>query len=621
MEVLIALGAISIISAATMAFYSRVETRVKVASDVENLRSLASAIERSHGVLGSYRGLSASSTVEDNLAPADFRRAATASLTNAWGGGISISPFTVRTFGDSYVAAFYGVPTKACAPFLSALAGDPSVLDVRVDDVSAKWDRGGQLDVPTLVAACKENGNVLEVVYFSGMASGGSVATLIPPALPVPGLAADSPAVTPTGPISTAPAVSDALLVGPGAALPGVPSPATPAMPDLPPAAATPLVPQPSPVRLPPTSPAALVPCRQAESQAQTPTCPAGTWGTETLRTRTVCPDEGVDPNTDAAWERPEAWARPVVVTKKIASNCEACPVPSNQQTTQWIASAQACPSGQTGTHTWEREQVARRPVTYHCPAGTTALPSPIFGGWSAWANTGNRRNEANTCVSSASRCADGSLQVAAWYSAVVDDLPPPPGSSGVGYWYHDSVVGLTAAEKTRLAWAIQNIPVTRTETPAPMPGNWPANVNESASYAEQCSALGDVGNINYAYSYEFECVSNMGMHYCDYNSTSGGTSMAVCRQACAADLVGKTNNPYRWEWPESYVVSATPSVTCTGQPGCAPNGGYGSQSGLPACTETNVGQAIAYRWYRQFYSPPRIDVQEFNVTCRGPKP
>ena len=60
-------------------------------------------------------------------------------------------------------------------------------------------------------------------------------------------------------------------------------------------------------------------------------------------------------------------------------------------------------------------------------------------------------------------------------------------------------------------------------------------------------------------------------MHYCDYNWTGGGPSMAVCRQACASDLVGKTNNPYRWEWPSSSALAPVPYVTCTGQPGCTP--------------------------------------------------
>lgn len=618
-ELLLTLGAAAAMGGAALFFYPRVQTRVHVATDVENLRAMASAIDRSYGVVGTYRSVSASSVVEDNLVPSDFRKASSGSgLTNAWGGSVAITPSTVRRFGDSFTVAFSGVPRRACVPFLSAVAGDAYVQDVRVDGTSAKWNTGGQLDVPTLAVACQEGGNVLEVVYYSGLASGGSVATVIEPAAPVPSPFLDAP-TTPTGPVASAPSVDDALPGNPVTPSPGGLPPVPPAVPALPPAAATPLVPQPSPIGPPPTLPPALVPCQQAESFAQTGTCPVGTWGTETLRSRSVCPDEGVDPNADVAWEHPEAWAQPVVVTKTIASNCQACPGSGVQQNTQWVGTSQACPSGQVGAHKWEREQRSERSVSYNCPAGTISLPAPTLGGWSEWADTGGRRNEVNTCVSSVPRCADGSLQVAAWYSAVVDDLPPPPGSTAVGYWYYDSVVPLTPAEKARLHWAIQNVPVTRTETPAPMPGNWPANVSESASYAEQCNALGDVGNINYAYSYDFECVSNMGMHYCDYNWTGGGTSMAVCRQACASDLVGKSNNPYRWEWPESSVVASTPSTTCTGQPGCTPNGGFGTQQGLPACNEHNVSQSIAFNWYRQFYNPVRVDYQALTLTCRGP--
>lgn len=619
-ELLLALGAAAVIGAAGLIVYPRVQTRSHVAQDVENTRALATAIDRSYGVIGSFKAVSATAVIEDNLAPADLRRESSA-LTHAWGGPMSVTPSTVRFFGDSYAVGFSGVPRRACVPFLSTMAGDPNVWDVVVDSTSAKRNTGGQLDVPTLAAACEEGGQRLEVIYYSGLVSGGSVAT--PPILPSlpPPSSVESPISVPAGPAGAAPSVGDAVPGIPAAPTPGIPAPAPSSAPPLPPAAATPLVTQPAPIGLPPPLPPALVPCKQAETRAQTSTCPPGTWGTETLRTRTMCPNGGADPNSDDTWAHPEAWASPVVVTATIASNCQACPTNERQTQAQWVTRTGSCPSGMTGTLSQEWEQVHTRDITYACPAGRTTTPVPNVGGWSAWSDTGNQRNVVNTCVSTAPRCSDGSLQVAAWYSAIVDDLPPPPGSTGVSYWYYDSVVRLTPAEKARLDWAIQNVPVTRTETPAPMPGNWPANVSESASYAEQCNALRDVGNINYAYSYDFECVSNMGMHYCDYNWTGGGTSMAVCRQACASDLVGRTNNPYHWAWPESSVVSATPSPTCTGQPGCTPNGGYGTQAGLPACNESNVGQTIAYRWYRQFYSPPRIDVQEFNVTCRGPKP
>ncbi|MCO7473046.1 type 4 pilus major pilin [Stenotrophomonas maltophilia] len=619
-ELLLALGAASLIGAAALIVYPRVQTRSHVAQDVENTRALATAIDRSFGVIGSFEAVSATAVVADNLAPADLRRGASA-LTHAWGGAMSVTPSTVRFFGDSYAVGFNGVPRRACVPFLSTMAGDPNVWDVIVDNTSAKRNTGGQLDVPTLAAACEEGGNRLEVIYYSGLASGGPVATLLdPPSLP-PSLPVESPISVPVGPVASAPSVGDAVPGVPAFPAPGTPAPMPPAVPPLPPADVIPLVPQPSPIGVPYPLPPALVLCKQAETQAQTGTCPAGTWGTETLRTRTVCPNEGVDPNTDAAWEHPEAWARPVVVTATIASSCQACPTNERQTQAQWVTRTASCPSGMTGIVSQEWEQVHTRDITYACPAGRTTAPVPNVGGWSAWSDTGSRRNEVNTCVATTPRCSDGSLQVAAWYSSDYVDLPLPSGSSAIQYWYPDAVVRLTPGETARLQWALNNVPVTRVETPAPMPGNWPANVSESASYAEQCNALGDVGNINYAYSYEFECVSNMGMHYCDYNWTTGGTSLAVCRQACASDLVGKTNNPYHWEWPSSAALASTPYVTCTGQPGCTPNGGYGSQQGLPSCTESNVGQAIAYRWYRQFFNPPRIEFQEFNVTCRGPKP
>lgn len=620
-ELLLTLGAAAAMGAAALFFYPRVQTRVHVATDVENLRTMASAIDRSYGVVGTFRNVSASSVVEDNLAPSDFRKASSGSaLTNAWGGPISITPSTVRRFGDSFTVAFSGVPRRACVPFLSAVAGDAYVQDVRVDATSAKWNTGGQLDVPTLAAACQEGGNVLEVVFYSGLASGGSVATVIDPVAPVSSPFPDPPTGTPAGPVAGAPDVGDALPGTPVTLSPGGLPPATPAVPALPPAAATPLVPQPSPSGLPPTLPPALVICQQAESQTQTATCSAGTWGTETLRTRTVCPNGGVDPNTDAAWEHPEAWASPVVVTKTIASNCHACPGTERQTETQWVTRAGTCPSGMTGTVSQQWEQVHTRDVTYACPAGRTTAPVPNVGGWTAWSDTGSVRNAINTCVSTAPRCNDGSLQVAAWYSSDYEDLPLPSGSSAIQYWYPDAVVRLTPAETARLQWALNNVPVTRIEAPAPIPGNWPANISESASYAEQCNTLGDVGNINYAYSYEFECVSNMGMHYCDYNWTTGGTTLAVCRQACASDLVGKTNNPYHWEWPSTTVLASIPYVTCTGEPGCTPNGqGYGSQLALPACNESNVGQTMAHRWYRDFYNPTRTVYQSMTLTCRGP--
>ncbi|PZP66381.1 MAG: hypothetical protein DI592_23950, partial [Stenotrophomonas maltophilia] len=115
-------------------------------------------------------------------------------------------------------------------------------------------------------------------------------------------------------------------------------------------------------------------------------------------RTRQVCAPGDVDPNSDAAWEHPEAWVQAQTVAAVTTRDCQACPWSTREERDQWLPTSQACPSGQTGTHTWERQQVRSRDVFTHCPFGTTALPGPTYGGWSNWVDTGARRNEVNTC-------------------------------------------------------------------------------------------------------------------------------------------------------------------------------------------------------------------------------
>ena len=79
--------------------------------------------------------------------------------------------------------------------------------------------------------------------------------------------------------------------------------------------------------------------------------------------------------------------------------SCASCPVNSTNNEVQWVPSSATCPSGQTGTHTWEREQNRTQSVSYDCPSGTTTLPSPTLGSWTAFADTGNTRGEVNTCA------------------------------------------------------------------------------------------------------------------------------------------------------------------------------------------------------------------------------
>lgn len=51
--------------------------------------------------------------------------------------------------------------------------------------------------------------------------------------------------------------------------------------------------------------------------------------------------------------------------TRSPTGSCTACPAPSNSTVTQWVASVAACPIGEAGTNTWEREQTRTRSETF----------------------------------------------------------------------------------------------------------------------------------------------------------------------------------------------------------------------------------------------------------------
>lgn len=138
-----------------------------MASDVENVRALASRIDCSHGVVGSFRGISTMNVLEDGLAPTDFRQGSAMAMSNAWGGAVTVTPATVRLAGDAFMVGLSGLPSRACVPFVSALAGDVDVRDVIVANTSVVRGNGGTLDVPGLAQACSAGEAFIEIIYYS----------------------------------------------------------------------------------------------------------------------------------------------------------------------------------------------------------------------------------------------------------------------------------------------------------------------------------------------------------------------------------------------------------------------------------------------------------------------
>ena len=125
-------------------------------------------------------------------------------------------------------------------------------------------------------------------------------------------------------------------------------------------------------------------------------TCSAGSWGTpnwerEQTRSRTC---------TSGTWGSWGAWTD-TGATRNPASPCTSCGSTSGTQVV-WQARSQACPTGQTGSHTWEEQRNQSRTGTYNCPAGTTSLPAPTWGAWADGSWTGTTRNVVNTCAAPA---------------------------------------------------------------------------------------------------------------------------------------------------------------------------------------------------------------------------
>lgn len=97
------------------------------------------------------------------------------------------------------------------------------------------------------------------------------------------------------------------------------------------------------------------------------------------------------------AWSAPSAWTATGGWTT-TSSTCTACPGASSTTQAQWVGNSAACPSGYTGSDTWQEEQTRTQTTSYSCPAGTTSLPAPTYS-YSGWSWTGIRRNEVNTCA------------------------------------------------------------------------------------------------------------------------------------------------------------------------------------------------------------------------------
>ncbi len=388
-ELLIAAGIVSVMGAVAFVLYQPVKARAQTRAESERLNNLSSEIQQAFGVVGSYEGVSSERLIEERfIKPEQFQNG---KIRNEWGGVVDAQPFGIRHFGDAFTLDYTSVSAASCSDFVSANA--TGVYDVVIDGTSIVKNNNDRLDVAALANACA-SARVVSFIYHNENVGQFIASPLnLPqadqteknppqsPSLTAPDAATGGQQATPVHPyvpqcgskpaLPSCPGISNQVweatvfpqcwnLIG-SCALPADPTPA-PVVPALP-----------APIPLPtvPSAPPALC---SASSESQPAACFAGSYGNATSTRQKTCP---------------EAWGQPVWTGWETdRSSCQSCPGRTQEETYQTVNRSGSCPSGTTGSMTYQTRLKGTRNVSYACPAGQTTAPSPSYTEW-MWTETG----------------------------------------------------------------------------------------------------------------------------------------------------------------------------------------------------------------------------------------
>ena len=205
--------------------------------------------------------------------------------------------------------------------------------------------------------------------------------------------------------------------------------------------------------------------------------CPAGTYGPGGQEIRFLgCANATTQSTTWSAWQ-PYRDLEP-------SAGCQACPATTQETMTKWEPRSDACPSGESGSITYEAQQVQTRAVSYTCPANTTALPAPDYAAWTAWVDTGARRNTVNGCAP----IATPGGEVHGFCQFIATPANPQSGSTPIIQWYspdntmHANVIGtpsfppgalIAATDWPQFLMTTPDIPYVFGDPPPPPEGGY----------------------------------------------------------------------------------------------------------------------------------------------------
>lgn len=389
-QTLLTVGAISVMSAAIYLALRPADAGAQIKAEQDNLRAVSQSIDRSFGLLGSFEDVSTARVMEDSLAPERMTRGG--GLRTQWGSPITVLPFQVDLPNDAFVVSYPDTPADVCSGLAASMARD--VHDIRVGGASVF--AGGSFDPGLAAQRCDAGDVTMEFVFHSGLVAGQAVAApvVLPPTPPT---ITPPPSTPPDVTIPDAPDV-DPVTPGTPATPPPAPPPAVVPPPVSPPGSPAPVI-QPPPSSTPPPPPVTppgvrcSAPASWIDYETRTPNCAANQFGVRHQRR-----EQEVSYSCPEAWDNPVETRSPWSAWSDTTNTCASC-APTTGTRVVWQDRSGSCPSGQSGSITWEEQRNQSRTGTYNCPAGTTTLPSPNWGSWVNGSWTGNTRNRVSTCA------------------------------------------------------------------------------------------------------------------------------------------------------------------------------------------------------------------------------
>ena len=442
-----ALGAI--VAAVGFTVYRQDQQAQQVATSVQSTQALGKAIQSSYSSSADYTGLNQQSALRENLFAPSLLNAA-GQPQNVWGGSIQVAPTSIGTH-PAFAITYDQVPQSSCTRLATQAAAN--FTDVQVNGQTIL--NSGRPNTAAAINLCAQsNSNTVQFIQAKQslllrnnpklaqctvqpnqtqqVACPSGQISSVPP-YSVNGITQTrssfcnltygtlgwtpwTNAASTCAPICVAPSASNTSQTQ-GASCPSgqVTSSGASSFTQTRTATTTYTCPAPtgsytantptysawSPTPGSVCAPACSAPAPTTATQTQTSACPSGQvtssgassfTQTRTATTSYTCSSPTGSPTSSLSYS---AWSP---AASSVCSGACSAPAPSSTTQYQWVTVNAGCPSGYTGSHTYQEQQQRTATTTYSCPSPTgsyTTNPTTYSG----WTNTGATQNDSNTCV------------------------------------------------------------------------------------------------------------------------------------------------------------------------------------------------------------------------------